>query len=292
MSKNNSTGESRLLLCTDMDRTIIPNGAQSEHSLARRQFNEFCNLPQVTLVYVTGRHQKLAKQAMKNYALPVPDFAITDAGTIIYRIQDQQWQEFHDWGINIKKDWNGKTHAQLKTLFSDIAELKLQQIDKQNVHKLSYYVSTHVSEEKLLPLMTKRLEEQDVQASLAWSIDEPKGIGLLDVLPKNATKLHAIEFLRQRLGYPLDEVVFAGDSGNDLPVLVSPIPSVLVANASAEVKETAQRLSNDNPHALFLATGKQTIMNGNYAAGVLEGISHFVPSFCSHLEQIGFCDEQ
>ena len=40
MSKNNSTGESRLLLCTDMDRTIIPNGAQSEHSLARRQFNE------------------------------------------------------------------------------------------------------------------------------------------------------------------------------------------------------------------------------------------------------------
>jgi len=292
MIKNNSTGESRLLLCTDMDRTIIPNGAQSEHSLARRQFNEFCNLPQVSLVYVTGRHQKLAKQAIKNYALPEPDYAITDVGTIIYRIQNQQWQEIPDWGIDIEKGWNGKTHSQLKALFSDITELKLQQVDKQNIHKLSYYVSTHVNEKKLLSLMTKRLDEKRVQSSLIWSIDEPKGIGLLDVLPKNATKLHAIEFLRQQLNYSLDEIVFAGDSGNDLPVLASPIPSVLVANASPEVKKTAQRLSNDNPHALFLATGKQTNMNGNYAAGVLEGVSHFAPSFCTHLEQIGFCDEQ
>ena len=110
----------------------------------------------------------------------------------------------------------------------------------------------------------------------------------MDVLPENATKLHAIDFLRQQLGYSLDEVVFAGDSGNDLPVLASPIPSVLVANASPEVRATAQNLAANNKHALYLASGANTEMNGNYSAGVLEGVCHFVPAFRHQLIDSGF----
>lgn len=285
--------EPRLLLCTDMDRTIIPNGAHVESQDARKQFSEFCLQPQVVLVYVTGRHQELVTEALIEYSLPVPDYAITDVGTRIYRLKDERWLELSTWVEEIDKDWNGKGHQQLKELFSDIPELRLQEPGKQNTHKLSYYVSLSVKQENILSIMDKRLEEQGVQASLVWSIDEQKGIGLLDVLPRNATKLHAIDFLRQQLDFSLDEIIFAGDSGNDLPVLESPIPSVLVANATKEVREAALKQAgiNGNLPALYFATGQNTNMNGNYSAGVLEGVYHFAPSFRKQLERNGFCPE-
>jgi len=141
--------------------------------------------------------------------------------------------------------------------------------------------------------MEKLLNRENIAASLIWSIDEPNDIGLIDVLPRNATKLHAIEFLQQQLAYSIEEVVFAGDSGNDLPVLVSSIPSVLVANAADEIKQAAQQLAEKNGHtdALYFANINKLDMNGNYSAGVLEGVWHFVPDFREKLQKMIFHDE-
>ncbi len=281
----------RLLLCTDMDRTIIPNGVQPEHPLARKCFSQFCANPEVSLVYVTGRHQKLVKEAIKHYALPIPDYAITDVGSRIYHIDDEgAWLPFLAWDDEIDRDWHQVNHGQLKAMFADIIELKLQEISKQNTHKLSYYVSLYVDKQCLLNEMQVRLKERGVLASLIWSIDEAKGIGLLDVLPQNATKLHAIEFLRDHLGYRMDEMVFAGDSGNDLAVMESAIPSVLVANATDEIKEEAWMLANKYGHLdqLYLANGQDYNMNGNYTAGVMEGVFHFAKHFQQQLMAGGF----
>ena len=279
----------RLLLCTDMDRTIIPNGEQMEHSMARKRFNAFCHQDEVTLVYVTGRHLKLAEQAIRDYQLPVPDYLATDVGTRIYDKKDCQWQPWLAWEREIDKDWNGRSSNDLKGLFSDITALRLQEYSKQNTHKLSYYVPLHVQPEPLLQLMQARLVKENIKCSLIWSVDEPKGVGLLDVLPENATKLHAIDFLRQQLGFGLDEVLFAGDSGNDLPVLRSHIRSVLVANAADEVKQAAKdQLISAHEGKLYIASGAWGEMNGNYAAGVLEGIAYFMPHFHSMLNTLGF----
>lgn len=279
----------RLLLCTDMDRTIIPNGTQPEHPGARRMFADFCRLPAVTLVYVTGRHQALVQQAISDYALPEPDFVITDVGTKIYQLAARRWQEWAIWAQEIGRDWIGKTHQQLQQLLNDIPGPYLQEQGKQNTHKLSYYVPLSADPKSVLAQMQTRLDREDVAATLIWSVDEPNRIGLLDVLPRNATKLHAIEFLQAQLGYRLGEVIFAGDSGNDLPVLTSAIPSVLVANASAEVKQTAQNLAKQNGHAdaLYLAKDGALNLNGNYAAGVLQGIWHFAPAFRDKIQPGG-----
>ena len=88
-------------------------------------------------------------------------------------------------------------------------------------------------------------------------MDEPAGIGLLDVLPAGATKLHAIEFLARRLGFDQREIVYAGDSGNDMPVLASGIPSVLVANAASDVRNVAEEAARAVGWAdrLYVATG-------------------------------------
>lgn len=275
----------RLLLCTDMDRTVIPNGAQTEHPDARRRFAEFCGLDDVTLVYVSGRHQALVQEAVKNYALPQPDYAITDVGTKIYRAGDEHWLAMDDWELEIDKDWNGKSHHEIKQLLSVFSELRLQELSKQNTHKLSYYLPANQPQEMLLMRMQDCLQREGVDASLIWSVDEPNSIGLLDVLPRHATKLHAVEFLQRILGYGREEVIFAGDSGNDLAVLSSPVYSVLVANATDEVKSEALRLaeSNGNLDTLYIARAEAMGMNGNYSAGVLEGVWHFAPGFRGRL---------
>ncbi len=278
--------EHRLLLCTDMDRTVIPNGEQPEHPQARERFSDFCSLPEVTLAYVTGRHQALVRQAIADYNLPEPAFAITDVGSKIYQVVDNQWLELDSWETHIDKDWNGNTHQQLQQLLSAVPHLSLQESSKQNTHKLSYYLPLQIDQNTVMQQMENCLQAEDIAASLIWSIDEPNNIGLLDVLPRNATKLHAIEFLQHHLGYNHNEVIFAGDSGNDLPVLGSSIASVLVANASEDIKQSAQQLAESNGYkdALFLATATRLNMNGNYSAGVLEGVWHFAPEFHDKLQ--------
>jgi hypothetical protein len=114
---------------------------------------------------------------------------------------------------------------------------------------------------------------------LIFSIDEPRDLGLLDVLPERANKLHAVRFLLQSLNLPIDRALYCGDSGNDLAVLASPVPGVLVANASSAVRSEALRLAAcaGNDDRLYLAGGAFLNMNGNYAAGILEGACHFFP---------------
>ncbi len=271
----------RLLLCTDMDRTIIPNGSQPEHPQAREQFRTFCNRPEVALAYVTGRHQALVKQAIREYDLPEPDYVIADVGTKIYRLSSGCWQELELWKNIIAEDWHGVDGQQIMRSLSSLPALRAQEQSKQSRFKLSYYLPLATPREPLFQAINDRLQQLEVKASLVWSVDEPKQIGLLDILPRQANKLTAIVFLQQQLAYKRQEVIFAGDSGNDLPVLGSPVQAVLVANASAEIKRQARQLSEQNGQneTLYFATDDNFFLGGNYAAGVLQGVCHFIPGF-------------
>ena len=277
-----------LLLCTDMDRTVIPNGVQPESAEARSHLAHLCDDPRVTLVYVTGRHRQLVEKAIQIYKLPTPNYVITDVGTRIYQIDKGEWLPFTAWEDEIQQEWGQWNHLQLRELLRDLNDLQLQETSKQNTHKLSYYISLYVARESLFATVQQRLIERGVEASLTYSVDEPRGVGLLDILPKSATKLHAIEFLREHLGRSLSDVVFAGDSGNDLPVMASKIPSVLVANAADEIKQSAlqQAQALGNQQALYLAQSGWNGMNGNYSAGLLEGVCHFRPEFQTLIEEI------
>jgi sucrose-6-phosphatase len=134
-------------------------------------------------------------------------------------------------------------------------------------------------------LMTKIqaiFKTENIQANLIWSIDEATQQGLLDILPTHASKLHAIEFLMAKQGFESEHTVFAGDSGNDLDVLLSGIPSVLVANADGDVQARVAHMPGEK---LYLARGDFLGMNGNYSAGVLEGVAHYHPDIAVWLRQ-------
>lgn len=269
----------RLLICTDLDRTLLPNGRQPESPQARALFAKFVAHPEITLAYVSGRHRELVQQAIEAYQLPIPDWVVGDVGSTIYQVNANNWQHWQSWEHEISSDWHGLTASDLSPLFADLAVLTLQETSKQNRYKLSYYLPLQTDIAGLQQEMTARLQAKNLNASLIYSVDEVAEIGLLDVLPARATKLHAVEFLMQQQGFDNGNTIFAGDSGNDLPVLISSVPAVLVANADSDVVEQAKRQAQQqgNLQKLYCAQGNFLNMNGNYSAGILEGITHYHP---------------
>lgn len=275
----------RLLICTDLDRTLLPNGQQPESPAARAMFARLVARPEISLAYVSGRHRELVQQAIEDYQLPLPDWVIGDVGTTIYQVAKNEWQHWQSWERDIATDWQGLQAHELRPLFADLLVLRLQEEAKQNSYKLSYYLPLNANISALQSLMTERLEARNLAASLIYSVDEAAEIGLLDVLPARATKLHAVEFLMREQGFDNSNTVFAGDSGNDLPVFASSIPAVLVANADADIVEQTKAQAQISA-ALYLAQGGFLGMNGNYSAGILEGIAHYHPDIQRWLEAL------
>lgn len=270
---------SPLLLCTDLDRTLIPNGREPESPGALERFRRFVAEQGVTLTYVSGRHRALVEQATRDFRLPLPDYVIGDVGTSLYRVREGSWIRASDWEEIIGAAWAGLDPGALAALFADLPELRPQEPEKQGRYKLSYYAPAVLDPEPLLARLRERLAQTQARASLVWSIDETAGIGLLDVLPEGATKYHALVYLMGLTGHDESTTLFAGDSGNDLEVLASGIPAVLVANGHPAVRSQAQRLAEERgcEDRLYHAVGAWGGMNGNYSAGILEGVAHFHP---------------
>jgi sucrose-6-phosphatase len=280
----------RLLLCTDLDRTLLPNGSAQESPGARDSFKRFVTRGEVRLAYVSGRDRHRVEQAVREYELPLPDFVIADVGTTIYDLAPGvRWARNHRWEDEIGQDWADDGYDRLSKDLRNDERLQLQEASKQNRFKLSFYVDRRAQEDQLLTDIGARLARLDVPGTLVYSFDEPRQVGLLDVLPEKASKLHAILFVMRESSFGESETVFCGDSGNDLSVLTSRIPGVLVANAADEVKRRALRMaeSNGTSQYLYMARGSFLGMNGNYAAGILEGVCHFHPAAASWLKDPG-----
>lgn len=269
-----------LLICTELDRTLIPNGPQAESSGARKRFAALVARPEVHLTYVSGRSLARMREAMRLYALPLPDFIICDLGTNIYRSVPGGWCLLEDWHKRIAADWGEADQAAIRSLLKDIIALRAQEPAKQACFKLSYYVPLYVNSTAVKANISDRLQPRHIRSKLIYSVDKPRGVGLLDLLPARASKYYAIEFLREQLGLVPDACLFAGESGNDMEALISPIPAVLVANGSEEVRRDAlvgaARAGNED--RLYCARGDFEGMNGNYAAGILEGVASFYPN--------------
>jgi len=282
-----------LLVATDLDRTLLPNGPQAESPGARQLFARLMGDKRIRLAYVTGRHRALVEEAIDSWSLPRPDRVISDVGSTIWTVSDAgAWERDASWSAAIGKDWAGHPRTALAERLKDVPGLVLQPEAQQNLHKLSYFLQADTDMETLEPRLRERLGSDIINARFVFSIDETQDQGLLDVLPRRASKRQAIEAVAR--SYQLDHasVLFCGDSGNDLDVLTSAIPAVLVANATAAVREAALAgaRSAGLDELLYCARGGFLGMNGNYAAGILEGISHFQPAVLALLDEKALSD--
>ena len=233
----------------------------------------------ISLAYVSGRDKRLIIDAIEEFYLPLPDYAIGDVGTTLYRVINGTWQLSDEWSDEIGQDWKGLTRGKITEIFEDLAEIRLQEPEKQKPYKVSFYIGQNTDAQQLIKKIQAVFADKGVRASIIWSVDEIRNHGLLDIIPPRANKLHAIQFLMQQERFTEDRTIFAGDSGNDLDVLTSGLQTILVKNATEDVrKEALKRLSEKNlTNRLYLPQGNFFGLNGNYAAGLIEGMVHFIP---------------
>lgn len=272
-----------ITLSTDLDRTLLPNGRQASNPQSISLLHSLAEQRHITLVYVSGRDKKLVLDAISEYDLPIPQFAITDVGTRLYRIDNIEWHEDSEWQRYLQKNWDVAKLELIKNQLKDYPQLQYQEAEKQSHFKLSYYLDSKHYESDITQHIETICQQTGLNCSIIKSYDETTNTGLLDLLPENASKYHALRFLMDKYTISEKEILFCGDSNNDMDVFISELPAVIVNNAQASVKQQAQQLADKHHHTaqLYIAKGNFYGLNGNYCSGILEGLAHYHPTLDS-----------
>lgn len=257
------------VLATDLDGTFLPFPGDASHADALDAFRQARAARRLGLVFATGRHLESVLDAMREHALPAPDWIVCDVGTSIHRRVGHDYERHAPFEELLAAQTEGATRADVEALLSDVAGLVPQSPERQRRFKASY-VSDAKDAEALAALANRRLAAARLPFSCLASLDPFHGKGLLDVLPVGASKAAALVWLAAHADFAPDEVVFAGDSGNDLPALACGFRAILVANASPELARRAESelAARGLSGRLFRAARTAT-------AGVLEGCRHF-----------------
>ncbi len=260
------------ILATDLDGTLIPLENDQDNvrdlQMLRRRLQEH----RVPLVYVTGRHLESVLEKKREHELPHPEWIVCDVGTTICERHDNDefkpLPAYMDYQDTIVRDY---PRDRLQSEFQSVTGLVLQEEVKQGPFKLSYYVDQNVMA-AAEQVISERLQSDAIPWTMIASIDPFNGDGLIDLLPKDVSKAHALQWWADQFGIDLSKVVFAGDSGNDYAAFISGFRAILVNNTDArivqQVREEHQRrgLENHAYHANARATSG--VLEGCHAYGV------------------------
>ncbi len=234
------------LLVSDIDNTLIGDrdGLAALLRMLRERPRSF------GFGVATGRHLPSTLAVLRQWRVPPPDVLITAVGTEIH------------YGPEVRPDTGWQRHIQhrwrrdaLVALFADVPGLTLQSDDQQSALKLSYNVDPEAVPS--LRELEKRLRQARLHANLIYS-----HAAFLDVLPSRASKGQAIRYLAYKWGLPLQNFLVAGDSGNDVEMLIGDTRGVVVSNHSAELEKL-----RGLEQVYFAKTP--------CAYGIIEGMAHY-----------------
>jgi hypothetical protein len=262
------------ILATDLDRTLLPNGRWPKDSGAIELFNMLTEKHGVCVVYVTGRSLSLTEAAIEEFGVRHPHILISDVGTAIRRFDGDAWEPDTGWDAHVRRTsprWDAEA---VRHALRGIDGLVEQEREHCGAFKQSYYVD-HAEREAILETVDQRVKGQFDEV-IIYSFDSESGDGLLDLLPHSATKQTALEYISDVLGIAKTQVVFCGDSGNDVYPLTAGFRGVLVRNADEQlVTGVKQELENNPDVVVYFARGGCRGLNGYYTGGVIEGAYHY-----------------
>jgi len=262
------------ILATDLDRTLLPNGSWKADDEAIDLFNELTDKHDVLVVYVTGRNLALTENAIKEFGVRYPNILCGDVGTSIRKYENGEWTFDEGWVEHVNRqspDWDAMA---IRDAVADIDAMREQESEHQNQFKQSYYVE-HEKKDQVLKKVDE-LVKGKFDEVIVYSFDSQDGKGLLDFLPASATKQTALEYVAEEYGAIKDDVVFCGDSGNDIFPLTAGFRGVLVKNADDQLVENVKRAMNQDPELkVYFAKGDFRGLKGYYTSGVIEGAYHY-----------------
>ncbi len=187
---------------------------------------------------------------IEELGLPRPDLIDTDVGTQLHYGEnltpDRSWRKAI--GYAWKPDEIRKVLDELPGLFP-------QEEENQSEFKISYEFDTSLSPN--LTGIKKVLREAGLRAKVVMSLGM-----YLDVIPVRGGSDLSMRHVLWKWGFAPENVLVAGDSGNDVGMLLGRTLGVVVGNHSRELN----RLRNQ-PRVYFA--------QASHAAGILEGIGYY-----------------
>jgi len=237
------------LFSTDLDGTLIGNPESEQRFKLAWENLEAPTRP--VLVYNSGRTVRDMQTLVATRRLPMPDYFIGGVGT---QMHDRRTRcDIAEFGAEYGDGWDlGK----IEQIVGATPGVQSQPPQFLHPYKSSWY--WHRADRGQINALRERLGEAGLRVNVIYS-----SLRDLDVLPSRASKGEALAWLCCRLAIPLEQVLVAGDTGNDSSMFLLPgVKGIVVENAQPELFEAVVRLP---------AFVTRTV----HADGVLEGLQHF-----------------
>jgi len=244
------------ILASDVDGTLTGD-QQSLNHLAPR-LREMQDAGRLFLIYSTGRRLSQIISGFADEGLPQPNAVICQVGTEIYLPPYRE-------DSRPLESWRERLLAQYRrdealVFLEGIDGLALQPPEFNTELKTSCYLDGCPNPEHAAAEIIRRVQPASDRYQAVWSSGRD-----LDILPAASGKGKAIEFLIKLREMSSDQVIVAGDSGNDATMFEHFRRGVVVANAQPELLRVAEQMNHDR---VFVASLP-------YAAGVEEGLEFY-----------------
>ena len=238
------------LISFDIDETLLDNAVGTNDFYKTWNKIKFKNKP--LLCYNSGRLPDDLISLIERNIIPKPEYFIAGVGTSIYdytkEVIIKEFSQVLDEGWDLGK---------VIMVMHEIGNGIVPQPDHfQNDFKSSWFYD-NASEDEITRI-EKKLKNEGLEVNVVYSSSRH-----LDILPKWANKGNSLEWLLKYLKIKPEEVVVAGDSGNDSAMFKIPnINGIVVGNAQPELYHETKDLSVYYSEKL------------RYEA-VLEGLEHY-----------------
>ncbi len=233
------------LIVTDLDNTLTGDPE------ALAEFNEMIrDHEHIGFAIATGRRLDSAMELIEELGLPKPDVVDTDAGTQLHYgdslTPDRSWRKAI--GYAWKPD-------QIRGLLDKLPGFFPQEEKHQSEFKISYEIDPEESPSTVA--IKKLLREAGLRAKVVLSLGM-----YLDIIPVRGGSDLSMRHLLWKWGFSPENVLVAGDSGNDAGMLLGRTLGVVVANYSPELERLRGR-----PRVYFASAP--------HARGIMEGIDYY-----------------
>lgn len=202
------------LIASDIDNTLIISGKKNPDTL-KNKFQALLEKNQLLLAYFSGRPLQEIHCSSMYEQLPTPNFICSDLGTYLYKISEKKPILVSEWE-------HYKNEMLLKEKWADIYNLlinhKISSLEKQDAiyqtpTKLSYFSKRGMVEENIT-LIKSIIGNKPYDIIITDTKDH--NIVYFDIMPNFINKGTALRFLCDLIKINNSEMIFCGDSENDL----------------------------------------------------------------------------
>jgi len=199
----------------------------------------------------TGRTIDSAIEILKEIGFILPDFIISSVGSELYYKDHKEYIYGKNWDSHISAAWK---RDEIIQLLSNLNFIKMQVLENQRKFKISYNLIGKINQVKII---SQKIRSKKIKANLILSHNT-----YIDILPYRASKGRAIRFLGYKWNIPHENILVAGDSGNDEDMLRGELLGVVVGNHTDELSYLKGR------RKIYFSEKK-------YAAGIIEGLEYY-----------------